>query len=137
MVELTGKRTYEPDWKKPPPARKPIREVDRTMTTRACLEWRTCPCGQPSATGHHILARGAPYFGDDVLSNILPLCGSGTTGCHGDIENEDMETRKMVGRHIRAERPDIVTYVQEKLGKRKGDDFLRRRFYAARSKGLG
>lgn len=123
-----GKRTYEPDWKKPPATRKATRKVDSSVTRRACLEWRECPCGKPSATGHHVLARG--QGGDDVAANIVPLCGSGTTGCHGLIENEDVKARRMLGRWIKKHRPDTIAYVREKLGKQAGDDWLRRRLYA-------
>ena len=97
------------------------------MTKTSCLEWRECPCGKPSATGHHVVARGRG--GDDVLANILPLCGSGTTGCHGLIENEDVKTRKMIGKWIKLHRPDTIAYVQGKMGREAGDDWLRRRLY--------
>lgn len=109
--------------------RKQIRNVDRTMTTKACLEYRECPCGKPSATGHHVLARGAPHFGDDVLANIVPMCGSGTTGCHGLIENEDEKARKMLGRWIKKHRPDTILYVISKLGRPAAREHLKRRLF--------
>lgn len=97
--------------------RKRIRVVDAKATTRAVLtepECATCP--KPSATGHHLLARGAPYFGDDVPANIVALCGSGTTGCHGLIENEDSITRARLGIYLIRKRPDALEYLAEKLG---------------------
>ena len=110
-------------------SRRPIREVDRTATLRACLTYRECPCGAPAATGHHVLARGSPYFGDDVVENIVPLCGSGTTGCHGQVENEDELALMMLGLHIATYRPDVCVYVLEKLGVEAGLDWFRRRLY--------
>lgn len=39
-------------------------------------------CGKPGATNaHHRLNQS--QGGPDALSNLLLLCGSGTTGCHG------------------------------------------------------
>lgn len=75
-----------------------------------------------------MLARG--NGGDDVIENVLPLCGSGTTGHHGELENEDVFTRKLVGRWIVKHRPDIVEYVLGKLGDGPGRDWFRRRLYA-------
>ena len=109
-----------------------IRKVDVLATTRAVLTWTECAtCDERSATGHHVLARGAPYFGDDVPENIVPLCGSGTTGCHGRIENEDALTRVRLGVHIARERPDVLVYLEEKLGAVAAADWLCRRLYVA------
>ena len=109
-----------------PPSRR-RRVVDPTVTLRACLTWRECPCGKPAATGHHVLAKSSPHFGDDVLENIVPACGSGTTGCHGRWENEDERALRQLGRHIRRRRPDVIGYVLWKLGETPGRDWLRRR----------
>ncbi|MDX1747787.1 MAG: hypothetical protein R3324_17785 [Halobacteriales archaeon] len=45
-----------------------------------------CACRQQRATNHHHRlprSRGGP---DDPF-NVVPVCGSGTTGCHGRIEH--------------------------------------------------
>jgi hypothetical protein len=45
-------------------------------------------CGGASllpVTYHHLVPKS--LGGDDVPGNVLPLCGHGTTGCHGAIEN--------------------------------------------------
>jgi hypothetical protein len=128
-----GKRSYAPDPKvKPRGPKREKRTVDRKATTRATLRRRECGiCGHPAATGHHVLARGAPYFGDDVPENIVPLCGSGTTGCHGDIEAERVKARRALGRHVVDERPDVVADLTAKLGAVEAAEWLRRRLYAA------
>ncbi len=41
-------------------------------------------CGRPYESLHHILPRS--QGGDDLVVNLAPLCGSGTTGCHGLLE---------------------------------------------------
>ncbi len=41
-------------------------------------------CGLPYQSLHHILPRS--QGGDDFQVNLVPLCGSGTTGCHGLLE---------------------------------------------------
>lgn len=59
-----------------------------TAKTRAALKERahSCceACGKPGATNaHHRINQS--QGGPDTLSNLLLLCGSGTTGCHGII----------------------------------------------------
>jgi hypothetical protein len=94
---------------------------------RACvLEWRECACcGGPSATAHHVIARG--QGGDDVRENLVALCGSGTTGCHGLVEDENELALLALGRHIARERPDVVFYVCSKLGPGAGPAWFERR----------
>ncbi len=42
-------------------------------------------CGRPPRNSlHHLVPRS--LGGDDTYANLVPLCGSGTTGCHGLIE---------------------------------------------------
>lgn len=53
---------------------------------------------------------------DDVRANLVMLCGSGTTGCHGDIEARDYATLESLGIYLRAERPDFLDYLTGKLG---------------------
>lgn len=46
--------------------------------------WDYCvACGRAAGSVHHVVQRGSPHFGDDVLENLVTLCGDGTTGCHG------------------------------------------------------
>jgi len=37
------------------------------------------------ASRHHLIPRG--QGGDDVDQNLIPVCGTGTTGCHGELEH--------------------------------------------------
>jgi len=54
---------------------------------------------------HHRRARGmggTRWFGANLPSNLLVLCGSGTTGCHGYVEShrfESMATGWLVSRY--------------------------------------
>ncbi len=49
-------------------------------------------CGEASFDSlHHIYPRG--QGGDDVVVNLAPCCGSGTTGCHGLLEAHDPQAR--------------------------------------------
>jgi len=70
---------------------KPIR---RKKATR--VEWRhlrNAKCGPCRVCGgngnslHHLVPRS--LGGDDVADNLVPLCGTGTTGCHGLIEHRE------------------------------------------------
>lgn len=40
-------------------------------------------CSKPANNAHH--RRNQSQGGPDVLSNLMLLCGSGTTGCHGRV----------------------------------------------------
>lgn len=44
---------------------------------------RCAKCGMFGNNAHH--RKNRSQGGEDVLSNLLLLCGSGTTGCHGWI----------------------------------------------------
>ena len=46
--------------------------------------YRCRRCRQPAESIHHRLPRSRG--GDDSPLNLVALCGSGTTGCHGLIE---------------------------------------------------
>lgn len=96
--------------------RKAIRTVDAKATARAVLAQPRCAlCPKPSANGHHVLARGAPHFGDDVPANIVALCGTGTMGCHGAVENSEKWARESLGAYLVARRPDTLDYLDSKL----------------------
>lgn len=112
--------------------KKAKRTEDKKATKRAVRLRPVCvmpECDNRSTNGHHVISRGAPHFGDDVDENIVALCGSGSSGCHGLIENEDVTARRQLGEHIAYERPDTMRYVTDKLGEIPGRDWLRRRLY--------
>jgi hypothetical protein len=110
--------------------RKPIRVIDRKATTRAVLAHPGCSiCPAPAATGHHVLARGAPHFGDDLPENIVALCGSGTTGCHGLIESADRDARARLGRFLLDHRQDTLDYLSGQIGAGYAQEWLRRHLH--------
>lgn len=54
-------------------------------------------CGEHKpVTFHHLVPRS--LGGDDVPDNILPLCGHGTAGCHGKIEDHSNGWRETAAR---------------------------------------
>ena len=124
-----------PDVKvKPRGPKRSGRSKDPQAMRRAHVQRTPCAvCGDTgSPTLHHVLPRS--HGGDDNPANLVALCGSGTAGCHGMIEANDVAVRKELGAHIRLARPDTVEYVRGKLGSAAGDDWLRRRLYAPRAK---
>jgi hypothetical protein len=50
------------------------------------------------ATLHHLVSKS--LGGDDVADNLVPLCGSGTTGCHGLVEDHNMWACDLLGRRL-------------------------------------
>lgn len=69
-------------------------------------------CGELAGSTHHVIKRS--QGGDDDRRNFVPLCGSGTTGCHGLIEANDPATKAALGQAILEKRPDVIEYVKEK-----------------------
>jgi hypothetical protein len=126
------------------------RIVDRDALAVARLRGDECvACGRPPGSVHHVIPRGER--GDDVTENLLLLCGSGTSGCHGAWHGnpylvEDKRTRIVesrpglyerrdadwvavrIGHHIAASRPDTIDYVFAKLGANPGRAYLLRRY---------
>jgi hypothetical protein len=83
-------------------------------------------CGGIDITIHHVLSRG--QGGDDVWENLVALCGSGTHGCHGNVEGGLESACRALGRHLQAERPDTLDYLRRRLGSAEAaGEFLRRR----------
>lgn len=62
-----------------------------------------------------MVPKGSPNFGDDVPANLVPLCGDGTRGCHGDVEARRNGTREKLGDFIVRFRPDTLAYVRGKI----------------------
>lgn len=96
-------------------------------------------CGKPATNSDHVLRKGSPYFGDDVVENLLSACGSGTTRCHGARHGNAYvddagkrwtpeEVRRKIGLAILA-RPPKLAYLRETLGsEERAVDFLVRTF---------
>lgn len=114
------------------------------MLRAARLRWDECAsCHRPPANGHHVVPRGGPYFGDDLIENIVLVCGSGTMGCHGALHGApyvdragrrwtEEDVRRAIGSTISSGRPDTVAYVLSKLGDLAGADYLSRRYMIGR-----
>lgn len=88
------------------------RKVMRDPTCRAC--------DQPAHSGHHLVPKS--LRGDDVEANVVPLCGDGTTGDHGEYENHGVRWREVAAAIRASLHDDELEYVLEK----KGQEFLDR-----------
>lgn len=98
-----------------------------SIPKQAVLSQPSCAiCGQEAATAHHILKRS--QGGDDSLSNLVALCGSGTTGCHGKIENNDHDSLQTLGYYLLGRRPDVIRYLDCKRPKEGGASYIMRRY---------
>lgn len=79
---------------------------------RKLLRERWCRlCERPATNTHHLLYRS--HGGDDVPENLIPLCGSGTTGCHGKIHAHDPDARELLAMKVM---PEEMDYLVGKLG---------------------
>lgn len=84
--------------------------------------------GAPS-TLHHVVAKS--LGGSDTESNCVPLCGTGTSGCHGRVEAHEPDTCQAFAVALQLLDDDAYAYAIGKLGE---DGFFRRykvRFEAA------
>ena len=88
------------------------------------LEWLDCAlCGK---TGHLSLHHINKHPRDDIRGNLVMLCGSGTTGCHGLIEDHDHDMLIALGQHILGCRGDTIVYLYEYLGAVAAQEWMRR-----------
>ena len=78
------------------------------------LRWKSCAlCGSTGKLSlHHIIRHPR----DDVVANLVMLCGSGTTGCHGKIEARDANTQRALGQYLLGKRPETVSHIAWRLG---------------------
>lgn len=87
---------------------------DPELMERLHFEFEECLiCGCVNFTLHHVLSRS--LGGDDVRENLVPLCGDGTSGCHGWVEENVDSVCRTLGLHIQRERPDVLAYLELKL----------------------
>lgn len=112
---------------------------------RARLASRTCAaCGREASNAHHVIPKGSPYFGDDVVENLVMVCGTGTIQCHGALHGSpyvdtagvrwtEKDVRHAVGRTLVRRRPDVIAYILGKLGETAGADYLERRYGVGRA----
>lgn len=71
---------------------RPRRTIDPYAIVEAKLTYPECAaCGIRGANGHHVLPKDKG--GDDVIENIVTLCGTGTSRCHGAHHGNPYEVR--------------------------------------------
>ena len=99
------------------------RTVDRAASLRKLLRDPLCrSCLERAVNCHHLLGRG--QGGDDDVDNLIPLCGSGSEGCHGALHGNPYVTpsgrrwdafsvRQAIGLGLR---PSEYYYAVQKLG---------------------
>lgn len=107
---------------------KPTRIRDDEVYTLFHKRDHVCVCcGSRDVSAAHIIGRGAG--GDDVVANLVPLCGDGSRGCHGAYDNGHAYqgaggrritpeiVRWSIARYIRSEAgEDAAVYLIAKLG---------------------
>lgn len=90
----------------------------RVCKLRSRPQW----LGASAFTGlsrHHLVRRS--QGGDDVDANMIPLCGGGTTGCHGLAERRHRNVLEKIRANLT---PEEESYVLE----RKGEAWLDRHY---------
>jgi hypothetical protein len=81
-----------------------------------------CACGlREPLSLHHVVPKS--QGGDDVRENLVVLCGDGTRGCHGKLENHEPGWERVAG-HVRAyvqARESRLRYVLDRIGQARFD----------------
>jgi hypothetical protein len=97
------------------PDPKPLPRIrDAKLLRDLHLEWKECAlCHNTQGLSLHHISK---HPRDDARGNLVMLCGSGTTGCHGKIEAGDHALRRQLGVYLVLERPDVLEYLEERLG---------------------
>lgn len=90
------------------------------------ITWRECALCH--ATGVLSLHHVSKHPRNDVEGNLVMLCGSGTTGCHGLIEAHDHDKLRELGAYILKQRPDTIVYLYDQLGPVSAQEWMRRHF---------
>jgi len=90
---------------------------------KVALQGRCRACGRGGPLNRaHLVPKG--QRGDDVDENIVPLCGSGSTGCHGAL-TDHRNGWLLVAAALRADlTADEIAYCIQK----KGEDWLDRTY---------
>jgi hypothetical protein len=104
-----------PDFKKPKRAKNP--KVMKSLHARGVI---CVLCGQ-SGQLHHVYPRG--QGGSDVTENLVGLC----MNHHAKVHDGDVWARQELGAVLLTDRPDVIFYMQDKLGEGEGREWLRRR----------
>lgn len=114
----------EPNVADPKPARRVKATGERWAELRILKVGQCRICRDAfGLTLHHLVPRS--LGGDDVPNNLVPLCGSGTTGCHGDVEHRDPVALSLLRLSLTE---DELAY----LAAKKGPEFVDRYYPALR-----
>lgn len=71
---------------------------------------------------HHV----SKHPRDDLRANLVMVCGSGTTGCHGLLEAQDETKKRELGVYILENRMDTIEYLERRKGKRPAKEWMRK-----------
>lgn len=112
-----------------PPDPKPAGRVrDPELMRVLHLRWQECVLcyGTRYTKGQLSLHHISNHPRDDVEANLVMLCGSGTTGCHGLITANDLDARRELAVYLRERRPDALEYLDERFPLERADNWLQR-----------
>lgn len=124
-----------PDVKPRPRVKDPRASARKRIADPWCRPCRRLGVFVAATNCHHLLGKG--QGGDDVEDNLIPICGSGSTGCHGAIHGTPY-THPTGGRRIAQDvRRDIgltlrmteVECLVERLGEAHALDHLLRLYH--------
>lgn len=94
---------------------RPAKRVrDSQLLARLHRRWHDCALSddscEPGLSLHHL----SKHPRDDLVENLVMLCGHGTAGHHGRVEAHDEATLEELREYLRWERPDAWLYLVER-----------------------
>jgi hypothetical protein len=99
---MTGKPIFDYHLSDPKPAKRFKASKAEWVEIHATKGVEPCRlCGHTAVgnlTLHHVVPRS--QSGDDVVNNLVSLCGHGTRGCHGLVEARDPWARSLLGQRL-------------------------------------
>lgn len=131
-------RLASPSMRAFPKPRKRIVDPRASAAKRASDPWcRSCRrlgVFVRATNCHHLLGKG--QSGDDVLDNLIPICGHGSAGCHGALHGNPyihpvggrrtaQDVRRDIGLTLRY--PEVA-YLVERLGEIPALEHLRAQY---------
>lgn len=101
-----------------------MRIKDPELLTELHLRWRECVlCGVTAPLSLHHICK---HPRDDVEANLVMVCGSGTTGCHGALEGPQSVESWQLAIYIREHRRDTMAWLDQQFPHERADYWLKR-----------
>lgn len=109
----------------------PVREKGALARIHRANPHATCALCGAGRTGMFGISLHHVYDRSDLWQNLVFVCGTGTTGCHGLLTINNEEARRRLGEHLLLVRHDVIAWIVLRAGEDGARDWLRRRLFVS------